>query len=377
MKKFYLILILIVSFYISSCVEDDPITQPTLTYEKRVAIEKLLDSVIAADDIPGIVFAVQNSSGQTDIIESGYADIVGRIGMRYEKTFGIGTATKMFIATIVLQLVDENKIGLDDKITKFLPDFPNGEKITIRHLLSMASGLKDVSANFNYNSHYRNTPELEMDRNDLFGFCQNDTLQFIPGEKVNYCNTNYILLGLIVGKVTGKDIEDEISNRITIPLRMSITELPRTILPSHVNIAVGYKKNDAGIPQRVSVHPSILWTAGGMVSNAKEMIVFIDALNRGELISEEMLDVMKDWKFLVERKNSVTGEMIDKYYGCGLIQKGDLWGYMGDIQGFSTISGHYITENVTIVLWVNLSNHDNDYLLEDVFEKIMQIIFNK
>jgi D-alanyl-D-alanine carboxypeptidase len=228
-----------------------------------------------------------------------------------DQRFRVGGVTKAFTAAIVLLLAEEGKLGLDDPLGRFLPGVvPGGNRITVRELLNHTSGL----ANFTDYTSWRNKAERSKSIRPL------DVLRFVaskprvfapPGSSFSYSNTNYVALGLIVEKVTGHRFAQELESRIVRPLGLRRTELAVTRrLPD---------LTDDG------VNPNLPWTAGGIVSNAQELVRFYSALLSGHLLSHASLAE-------IERTVRVPGPGPDRY-GLGLalsrLSCGDAWGNEG------------------------------------------------
>lgn len=228
--------------------------------------------------------------------------------------FRIGSVTKTFTATLVLQLVDQNRIGLDDPVARYLPGvIPAGGKITIRELLQHRSGL----------DNYTEYP-LWMDQAgrststrpiDALRFAASLPLLFAPGSQWSYSNTNYIALGLVIEKVTGHPFGQELQQRILTPLALSHTELAATRrLPD---------LHDEG------TNPNLPWAAGGIVSDAQDLARFFSALLSGHLVSRASLAKMMQ---------TTPGPTQD---GLGIFATdlpcGRFWGHTGGILDYQTV----------------------------------------
>ena len=186
------------------------------------ALRKDVKDLVAAG-VPGVVVLVRRD-GRTVQLAGGYSNLEKRTPMRVGDRFRIGSVTKSFVATVVLQLVGEGKLSLDDSIEHWLPGMvPNGDNITIRQLLSHQSGLFDflndqrvVKPYLSGNFGYVWTPPK------LVAVSTSHPALFAPGAKVSYSNTNYIVLGLIVEAATKDTIQAQLRKRIFGPLRTSL-----------------------------------------------------------------------------------------------------------------------------------------------------------
>ncbi|MDI5978626.1 serine hydrolase domain-containing protein [Amycolatopsis magusensis] len=221
--------------------------------------------------------------------------------------FRIGSNTKTFVATVVLQLVAENKIGLDASVSEYLPQFGMDPRITVRMLLQHTSGV------FNHTGDYYNgtampglpsTGQEWVDNrfrtyqpDELVRFALAKPALFAPGTDWNYSNTNYTIAGLLIEKVTGRSYAEELRRRILWPLGLSGTVVPgaRPEIPGpHAHGYYHYQ--DAGRPKTVDVtrqNPSLLFAAGDLISTTQDLHKFFSALVGGELLPDSLLAEMR------------------------------------------------------------------------------------
>ena len=231
-----------------------------------------------------------------------------------DQRFRVGSVTKTFTAALVLQLVDEQRIRLDDALDKYLPGVvPAGRKMTIRRLLRHESGLANVT---DYPAWLLRAESSRSTRPiDSLRFAAARPLVFQPGTSWGYSNTNYIALGLIVERATGRPFRQVLEGRILEPLELTSTELP-TIrhLPD---------LRDKG------ANPNVAWAAGAIVSNGKDLSSFFSALLAGRVVSRASLARMKQTTALGTR------------YGLGIfftgLPCGRVWGHNGGILDYGTL----------------------------------------
>jgi D-alanyl-D-alanine carboxypeptidase len=205
-----------------------------------------------------------------------YVATAGSRRPRVDQRFRIGSVTKTFTATVVLQLVEEGKLRLDGALADYLPGVvPRGDEVTIRHLLQHRSGL----ANYTDYPSWRAPRSPSRQPIDILRFAGSKPLAFKPGSQVRYSNTNYIALGLVIEKVTGRTYAEELEQRIFRPLGLEHTELPEMWrLPD---------LHDAGI------NPNVPWAAGAIVSSVRDLSRFYSALLSGRILSNASLATMK------------------------------------------------------------------------------------
>ena len=232
--------------------------------------------------------------------------------------FRVGSVTKTFTAAIVLQLVEEGRLRLDNTLADHLPGVvPQGEELTIRRLLQHRSGLANVT---DYPAWLQRASRSSSARPiDTLRFAAKQPLVFAPGREWGYSNTNYIALGLVIEKVTGRTYARELEERILEPLDLDDTELPKSRRPADLD--------DAG------ENPDVPWAAGAIVSNARDLVRFYSALLSGEIVSDESLAAME--------QTVDTGMPGAPAAGLGIFSVdepcGRFWGHDGGILDYGTL----------------------------------------
>lgn len=187
------------------------------------AINKTMDET----SIPGAIVGIWGPDGNY-VQTYGVADQAGGEPMQTDFYHRIGSQTKTFTVTAVLQLADQGKLGLDDPISKFVDGVPEGDAITLRQLARMQSGLPNYSATSAFQQAFFEDPFQNFTPQQLLDYASAEPMEFPPGEGFLYCNTNTVLLGLVVEKVSGQSLPDYIHEHITQPLGMSHTSFPTT-----------------------------------------------------------------------------------------------------------------------------------------------------
>jgi D-alanyl-D-alanine carboxypeptidase len=231
--------------------------------------------------------------------------------------FRIGSVTKTFTATIVLQLAAEGRLRLSDTLERYLPGMvPGGERITIRQLLNHRSGLANVT---DYTLWLERASGSASTRPiEVLRFAASHPLTFPPGSRWKYSNTNYVALGLVIESATGHAYRQELERRILEPLGLESTELPRTRLVPDLD--------DDG------ENPNVPWAAGALVSNAEDLATFFSALLSGRILSEDSLEQMKQ---------TVVVDVGASRDGLGIFSTelpcGRFWGHEGGIIDYGTI----------------------------------------
>ncbi|MBJ8055838.1 beta-lactamase family protein [Bacillus cereus] len=323
---------------------------------------------------PGIL-AKTSEGGKTWSYAAGVANLSSKKPMKTDFRFRIGSVTKTFTATVVLQLAEENRLNLDDSIEKWLPGVIQGngyddKQITIRQLLNHTSGIAEYTRSKSFNlmdtkKSYRAEELVKM------GISMPP--DFAPGKSWSYSNTGYVLLGILIETVTGNSYAEEIENRIIEPLELSNTFLPgnSSVIPGTKH-ARGYIQLDgASEPKDVTYYnPSMGSSAGDMISTADDLNKFFSYLLGGKLLKEQQLKQMLT--------TVPTGEAVLGRYGLGIYETKlpngvSIWGHGGSIPGFVTFAGGTLGGKHTLAVNLNSLNADSP----DPFKNILLAEFSK
>ena len=288
---------------------------------------------------PAVLATVTDAQGHATGVAVGVGDISTGAPAPVNGQVRIGSNTKTFVAVVIMQLVEESKVQLDEPIETYLPglikgDGIDGSKITVRQLLQHTSGLPeyaDLVAGEGVDFvAIRND---YMSPRDLLDAALARPAQFEPGAKFTYTNTNYLVAGLLVEKVTKRTVNEQIDERIVQPLGLKNTYLPnpgeRGFRGEHPH---GYHPNAKGEQTDITeMDTSVPWAAGAMISTPGELNRFMQAIEDGTLVSAESL---------AEIHKSVPAAELGGEYGLGLIKRslscGDAWGHGGTIEGYET-----------------------------------------
>jgi D-alanyl-D-alanine carboxypeptidase len=212
--------------------------------------------------------------------------------------FRIGSVTKTFVATVVLQLVDEGRLALDDPIARHLPGVvPGGDGISVRQVLDHTSGLYDYAHERDWSTNrWRGEARFRTYRpQELLDVAFATPPYFPPGRGWHYSNTNYVVAGLLIERLTGQPYGTAIGDRILRPLQLNHTTVPGTDphLPEpHARAVV--EVDGTGAVDATAMNPSLDWAAGEMISTTSDLNRFLAALLGGELLSPAALDAMRD-----------------------------------------------------------------------------------
>ena len=204
--------------------------------------------------------------------------------------FRIGSITKMFTAALVLQLVEEGKLKLSDTLDKFFPQIPNANKITIAQILAHRSGIHDSILDKNLRTASKTDP---ITKDEMLALIAKGTPDFEPDAKHSYSNSGYLVLGLILEKLTGKSYEEALRTRIASKIGLKDTYTATGNIDVKKNEALTYMNLGGDWKQVPETHPSLLFSAGAIVSTPNDLTKFIQALFDGKIVSKESLAAMK------------------------------------------------------------------------------------
>ncbi|MBM7774805.1 D-alanyl-D-alanine carboxypeptidase [Actinokineospora baliensis] len=248
--------------------------------------------------------------------------------------FRIASVTKSFVATVVLQLVDERKVRLTDSLERWLPGaVPGGDKISVRQLLNHTSGVFNYTDDEQWRETALSNPTRSWSARELVAVAAANPPVFPPGARWSYSNTNYILAGMIAEKATGRALPRLIADRITGPLGLRETYLATDarVRPGHIH---GYLPNpDGTYTDTTSWSPTMAGAAGAVVSTPQEVARFYSVLLSGGLLTQARLNDMLTTVEVPERHGG---------YGLGIYYTdtpcGRVWGHAGDFPGYHTIA---------------------------------------
>ena len=299
------------------------------------AVQRGLDDLVDEHDFPAAMASVREANGRGRFYSAGVGDLATGAPVPVNGKVRIASATKMFTATVVLQLVGEGKIGLDEPVETYLPgmvrgDGIDGRDITVRQLLQHTSGLPEY-----FDVDYKEIRHRYVEPRELVDRALAKPALFAPGTSWRYSNTNYVLAGLLVQRVTGRPVGEEITNRIIEPAGLRQTYWPgvgeETIRGRH---ARGYYTPSEPRLDFTEMDPSWGWAAGQLVAAPGDVNTFLAALVGGKLLKPAQLAEMR-------KTTTAPGLPPNWRYGLGLVRIelscGEVaWGHGGDIDGYET-----------------------------------------
>ena len=327
-------------------------TEKATSGDARFSAENLdkLDRTIARvrkdKNLPGVLVGVSVPGEGEYVSAHGLANLHTQTKPQPSDQFRIGSVTKTFVATAILQLVEEGKLRKSDTLSKWYPDFPNADEITIDDLLRMRSGIPHYWNEKTLKQYYDN-PQQNVTNEDIIEATAAKADQFKPpDQETEYSDTNYNILGAILEKVSGNDIATQLDQSIISPLGLDNTFYPTNDqLPGNLH-GYGLDPQSGEFEDKTILNPAPSDGAGAMISDMSDLAVWSRALYKGDLLTPKTQQARLE----VQRGEGVSAS---SGYGEGIAKLGKLWGHGGTIAGFSTDMWYLPEEDATIVISVN------------------------
>lgn len=341
-----------------------------------VAFQGVVETTAKELRLPGAMVLLRTPLGEF-AFGYGATELGGTMPPRADTHFRAASNTKTMTAAVIVLLAQEGKLRFDDPVSKYVQGVPNGDKITISELLKMRSGL------YNYTSAPELAKSLDHDPSrvwtpeELLAIAFKRPPLFAPGKEYDYCNTNYVLLGLIAEKLEGAPLAKVLQNRLFGPLGMK-----RTLLPANTSNAIpepyshgylygssSYALVDAPYPADLQAaakagtlkpnddtwqNPSYAFVAGGAISTADDLAIWMRALVGGKLFDS---DYQRQWLDSLEPQD--PSKPLGQKYGYGISQiifgPNSMYFHGGEMPGYNSRMGYDPVNDVTLVIWTNLT----------------------
>ena len=343
--------------------------QGTFPPAKARAIDAVVENVMATQRVPGMNLAVRAPGGSYRR-SYGVADISTRAPMAPRYTFRMASISKTFTGIAVLRLVDRGKLRLSDKLAEYVTGVDNGRQITIRQLLGMTGGIYDFTRDERFNAAFSANPLYPAWRpRDVLQILRRHRPDFRPGRMVSYSDSNYVLLGMIIEKITGAPVKRTI-DRLARGAGLRRTTFP-TVARLRSPFAHGYYAGDEGdqpLADYTLVNPDVPWTAGNMTTTVGDLQRWAVALGTGRLISKRLFRAQRRFRPIANPGGPKVG------YGLGLFHIGDWIGHNGAIYGFNTVMFYLPSKRATIVISGNKSTNFSSETL-DIFLPIAENLY--
>jgi D-alanyl-D-alanine carboxypeptidase len=342
---------------------------PPFPPETRAALQQIVEQHLTEAGAPGALVGVWIPGRGTWVHAQGIGDVATSAPIRVADTFRIGSIAKTFTATVLLQLVDEGRLQLDDRLEQYVFGVPNGDRITIRQVLGMTAGIFSYTLDATFQAEYEANPLMPFSLQDLLAILRRNSPAFPPGESVQYSDTNYYLLGLIIEQLTGQPVGEATDRRILQPLRLTGTSYPTTPeMPEPY--AHGYNTEPGGTLRDVTrSNPAVAGAAGAMLSTLDDLRLWTEALAPGMLLSSTIQRERLQWAVFP------GGEALDYRYGLGIMAYDGFIGHSGGIAGYESMAFHLPEANATIVVLANQSGLFGGGAAGPIFFDIANLLF--
>ncbi len=325
--------------------------------------------------VPGAVVILRTPTGNFTSTY-GVTTYRGSVPTSWDQHLRVGSNTKTWTGTVILQLVQEGRLSLDDPVSKYRPDVPNGAHITIEQLLTMRSGLFNYTTTLELNQILDTQPTKAWTQAELLTLAFKHPPAFAPpGSGFNYSNTNTVLLGLIAEQLEGgKPLAAIMRDRLFVPLGMRNTLFPdiaSNAIPAPLSRGYMYGNNvltmdtPPALPDNMQAaartgrlapvdqtdaNPSWGWAAGAGISTANDLATWVQALVSGKLLNASLQARRLASVVPIDPSNSNSAS-----YGWAIAKFGNLYGHTGELPGYNSFMGHDPVNGVTLVVWTNLA----------------------
>ncbi|MFE1953222.1 serine hydrolase domain-containing protein [Streptomyces sp. NPDC059524] len=308
-------------------------------------LDAAMDDVGRKADIPGAVVGLWMPGKGCYVRSMGVADTRTGEPMAADSLVRIGSETKTFTVTALLELVDEGRVRLDDPISTYVRGVPDGRRITLRHLAEMRSGLFPYTEDAGFVHDLLSDPQRTFTpRQSLaYGFKHRNT--FAPGARFQYSNSNLVLLGLVIEKVSGRSLADFVHHRVLRPAHLRHTLFPRGVeFPRPHPRGYTDQTLSGEVADATDWNPSWAWAAGAMISNLHDLRHWAKSVATGQLLSPETQK---------QRLRTLPTGFPGTTYGLGILKTNGWIGHNGSIPGYETVTVYLPSKKATLVIMMN------------------------
>jgi len=286
--------------------------------------------------------------------------------------FRIGSISKTYSVTTLLQLVDEGLVSLNDTLSKFYPNYPNSNKVTIRMLCNMTSGIPDYIESNSFILWALSNPTGHLDPEQIIEMSKDLDYYFEPGTNYHYSNTNTIIVGRIVEKLTKNTLEAEIKRRIIEKLNLNNTSFPtsRYLWGDYAHGYGTFFENTGDFDVSESYDVSYAWAAGAIVANVQDLAIWVKNLAQGTLLTSETQQARKTYITLVPS--------LDFKYGLGCFDVAGFIGHNGAVPGYLSFAAYSVERNATFIILFNryFAEETNQTDPTKLFLQAASVIYN-
>jgi len=321
------------------------------------SVDSLISTLFKDTNGPGAVFMVAKDGKTIYQKALGKANLELRFDMSTDNVFQLGSMTKQFTAIAILMLAEQGKLDIKDPITKYINDYPAGNKITLHHLLTHTSGIKD----FTKMKALQEIAQKDLSPKELIDFFKNEPIDFAPGEKFDYNNSGYVILGQVIELISGETYENYIRKHIFNKIGMDNSRYASD-LAVIINRAYGYQKKEAGYVNKSKISFTIPYASGSLMSTLADMLKWQNAINSNLILKPETIKKA----FTKYRLNN--GETFTYGYGWHLKEINGFAAreHGGSIFGFKTMAVYIPTADIYVVGFSNCDCNSPTQLTRDI-----------
>ena len=329
-------------------------------------LQRTVEALAVDMQLPGAVVILKTPKGNFSTAY-GVTTYKGSTPTTFDTRIRVGSVTKSWIGTVILQQVQEGKLALTDPVSKHWSGVPNGDRITIEQLLNMRSHLYNYTESLALNQALDDQPQKAWTPEELLaiGFAQPP----YP-EDFHYSNTNTVLLGLIAQKLDGnKPLPDIVRDRLFVPLGLQGSSFPattsnaiptpfargymvgtnvETIGPLPPDVVAAWRAGKVTPIDYTDANPSWAWAAGAGISTANDLVTYVNAMVRGSLLGADM-----QARRIASVQTINPGNPRSAGYGWALAKFGNVYGHTGELPGYNTFMAVDPVHDVTLVVWAN------------------------
>ncbi len=304
----------------------------------------------------------------------GKASMEWNIDNQSDTKFRLASVTKQFTAMLIMQLVEQGKLDLDEHISTYLEDYPKdvGDKVSIHHLLTHSSGIPNYTS---FDTYY-DMMAKSYNSQELVESFQDSTLLFGPGERFDYSNSGYVLLGVIIEKITNKTFDQVLQEQILTPLQMRNTgyENTRDII---LNKATCYDKHGPVYAPARYIDMSVAFSAGGLYSTVDDLHIWSESLKTEKLLSKKYLDILFTPHISAWRNHYGYGWNISERYIGTEGKKIQTIDHDGVVNGSSSIILKVPSEDISIIILNNVGGAPMQRIAESILAVLQEVPFNQ
>ncbi|MCX5418297.1 serine hydrolase [Streptomyces sp. NBC_00078] len=313
--------------------------------EVTARLDKTIEDVRRQAGIPGVVVGLWMPGRGSYVRATGVADTVTRRPMTTNPFVRIGSETKTFTVTALLELVDDHRVRLDDPISRYVHGVPDGDRITLRQLAEMRSGLFPYTSDPDFIHELLSNPTRFFTPREVLAYGFRHANVFAPGTQFQYSNTNLVLLGLVIEKVSGHRLADFIATRVLRPARLGHTFLPQgTEFPEPHPRGYTDQTLSGEVADATDWNPSWAWAAGAMISNLHDLRRWAEVVATGKLLSPQTQ---------AQRLKTLPTGFPGTSYGLGIFETNGWIGHNGSIPGYETVTVYLPSQKATMVIMIN------------------------